>query len=209
MALGGTIKEFLEEEGFVVTAHHDGKKALESLYKESFDLLILDVRVQKINGFELLKTLRDANIMTPAIFTTSLSSFDDLSRGYDVGGDDYLKKPFQLKELLYRIKAILKREFQIQENLITITNSLTYNINTKHLTNGDNIYPLNPKEERLLLLLLKHRGRCLSFDEIFEDVWSFEQEHSHESLRTYIKTLRKYLGKESIVSIKKQGYMFV
>lgn len=209
VTLSSTITEFLEDQNFEIINVYNGQKALDYLYEESFDLLILDVKVPKMDGFELLKALREANITTPAIFTTSLNSIHDLSKGYTLGADDYLKKPFELEELLFRIKALLKRHYQIDENLITIASNISYNIQTKELINDSTIYTLNPKEDKLLRLLLEYRGSLVSFDIIFENVWSFNQEHSHQSLRTYIKKLRQYLGKEHIESIKKEGYRFV
>ncbi|MBN2826335.1 MAG: response regulator transcription factor [Campylobacterales bacterium] len=209
VTLSSTISEFLSDEGFDVVNVYNGQKALDALYDTSFDLLILDVKVPKMDGFALLKALREANITTPAIFTTSLNSMSDLAKGYTLGADDYLKKPFELEELLFRIKALLKREYQLDNNTIQIEATITYNINTKELVNGVQSYTLNPKEDKLLRLLLQYRGSCVAFDMIFEQVWSFSEEHSHESLRTYIKKLRQYVGKERIESIKKEGYRFV
>lgn len=157
----------------------------------------------------MLKYLREANINTPTIFTTSLNSIEDLSKGYDLGADDYLRKPFALKELLFRVKALLKREYQMSDNIIKIDDNIKYNTNIQELNNNGDIYTLNQKEHNLLILLIKHKNSCVSFEEIFESVWSFSQTHSPQSLRTYIKNLRKYLGKEKIQSIKKQGYMLV
>jgi len=209
ITLSSTIGEFLSDEGFEVVYVYNGVKALERLYEENFDLLLLDVKVPKMSGFELLKALREAHIATPTIFTTSLNGIDDLARGYTLGADDYLKKPFELEELLFRIKALLKREYRLDNHTIEIDNAMDYNTNTKELRHGTHRYTLNPKEDKLLRLLLQHQGACVSFDTIFEQVWSFSETHSHESLRTYIKKLRQYLGKERIESIKKEGYRLV
>jgi len=209
VTLSSTISEFLSDEGFDVVNVYNGQKALDRAYEESFDLLIFDVKVPKMDGFELLYALREANIATPTIFTTSLNSMSDLAKGYTLGADDYLKKPFELEELLFRIKALLKRQYQLDDDKIAIDNLITYNINTKELLNGDISHTLNPKEDKLLRLLLEHRNTCVTFDMIFENVWSFSEEHSHQSLRTYIKNLRKYIGKERIESIKKEGYRLV
>lgn len=209
IGLSLTIEEFLEDEGFEITVARDGNKAMDVLYEQNFDLLLLDVQVPSINGFELLQNLRDSNIQTPAIFTTSLNSIDYLSKCYEVGADDYLKKPFALKELLFRVKAVLKREYKTDENIIHIEDNIKFDINTYELKVSDKSYILNPKESELLKLLYKHKNSCVSFDMIFENVWSFEQANNFESLRTYIKNLRKYIGKEKIQNIKKQGYMLV
>ncbi|MGD9624910.1 MAG: response regulator transcription factor [Arcobacter sp.] len=208
IVLSETVEEFLEDEGFVVVSVRDGQKALDTLYYENFDLLLLDVQVPKLNGFSLLKSIREANIQTPAIFITSLNSIDDLSKGYECGADDYIKKPFELKELLFRIKAILKREYKTNEQIIKIDENISFDINTYKLIINDEIYTLNQKETLLLKLLLKNKNSCVTFDMIFESVWTFDETNNYESLRTYIKNLRKYLGKDRIKNIKKQGYMF-
>lgn len=207
--LSQTIEEFLEEEGFDVVSVHDGSAALNELYKQNFDLLILDVQVPKLNGFELLKSLRDANILIPAIFTTSRNSIEDLSLGYEIGADDYIKKPFLLKELLFRIKAVLKREYKTIENIIQLYSDIVLDTSTHKLKVENDEYSLNPKENELLKLLFQYKNQCVAYELIFEIVWGFEKEHNEASLRTYIKNLRKYLGKEKIISIKKQGYMLV
>ena len=207
--LASTIKEYLENKDFEVVLAYDGEEALDKSFHESFDLFIFDIQVPKINGFELLKSLRDSNIETPAIFTTSLNSIEDLSRGYSVGVDDYLKKPFSLKELYLRIQALLKREYKSLNDIITIDSNMIFDTSLQQIKIDDKIFDLNSKEAQLLKLLFKNKNRCVSFEVIFETVWPFSDIHSEQSLRTYIKNLRKTIGKEKIVSIKKQGYMFV
>jgi DNA-binding response OmpR family regulator len=209
ITLSETVAEFLSDEGFELVCVYDGEEALEAVYKESFDMLLLDVNVPHINGFKLLQELRFANIVTPAIFSTSLKSIDDLSSGYNAGADDYIKKPFVLKELLFRIKALLKREFKTQSEVTQVTQEIYFNTLTHELMLHERKVLLHPKEVLLLKLLLKHKNECVSFEHIYQNVWSFEAVHSDMSLRTYIKNLRKHLGKETILSIKKVGYKFV
>lgn len=207
--LSQTVEEYLNDNGFEVVCVYDGDEALDLLYSSNFDLLIFDVQVPNLDGFSLLKLLREANIKTPAIFTTSRNTIDDLSLGYDVGADDYLKKPFALKELHLRIKAILKREYGMSQSIIKISDGVSFNTNTQKIYLNDTPYEINQKESELLKLLIKHKNSCVVFDTIFETVWSFDETHSEQSLRTYIKNLRKILGKDKIISIKTQGYMFV
>ncbi len=209
IALSETVEEYLSDEGFDVTSVFDGDEALEAIYEQNFDIFILDVNVPSINGFELLKSLRESNIQTPAIFTTSLSGIDDLSRGFDVGADDYIKKPFLLKELLFRTKALLKREFKVQNSLVSISKNTVFNTQTNELLIDNERVPLHPKELLLLKLLLKHKNECVTFENIYQTVWTFNESHSDMSLRTYIKNLRKHLTKEKILSIKKVGYKLV
>jgi DNA-binding response OmpR family regulator len=207
--LSVTVEEFLVDSGYEVVAVYDSDEAIDVLYTQNFDLLIFDVNVPGMNGFDLLKSLREANINTPTIFTTSLNSIEDLSRGYELGADDYIKKPFLLKELLLRVKALLKREYKSSENIININNNISYNIDTHTIEIDGTKHVINNKESELLKLLLKNRGNCVEFDTIFETVWSYDETHSDQSLRTYIKNLRKILGKDMIISVKRRGYTFV
>ena len=209
ITLSETVGEFLVENGFEVLSVYDGYEVLEATYKESFDIFLFDVNVPKINGFKLLHELREANISTPAIFTTSLKGIDDLSMGYECGADDYIKKPFALRELLFRIKALLKREFKSQNEITTISNEAKFNTFTNELYIVDKKTPLNPKESILLKLLLKHQNECVLLEDIYTELWSHDEPPSDMSLRTYIKNLRKLIGKEQILSIKKVGYKLV
>lgn len=207
--LAQAVKELLYKEGFDTVCVYDGEEALETIYRENFDIFLLDVNVPKLNGFQLLKELREANISTPAIFTTSFSSINDLANGYDSGADDYLKKPFELEELIFRIKALLKREYKETEELLFITNGVYFNTQTDTLIVKNKNVLLNPKEILLLKLLLKSKNTCVTFENIYQSVWSCEDTHSEMSLRTYVKNLRKHIGKESIFSIKKVGYKLI
>lgn len=207
--LSQAVKELLYEEGFDTVCVYDGEEALETIYRENFDIFLLDVNVPKLNGFQLLKDLRDANISTPAIFTTSFNSINDLANGYNSGADDYLKKPFELEELLFRIKALLKREYKNKEDLLLITKGVYFNTQTDTLIVNGKTVLLHLKEILLLKLLLKSKNKCVSFENIYQNVWSSENTYSEMSLRTYVKNLRKHIGKESIFSIKKVGYKLV
>jgi len=207
--LSNTIVEFLEDNHFNVTPTYTSKETLDMLYENNFDILILDVNVPGQNGFDLLKDLREADIITPTIFTTSLNAIGDLDKGYESGADDYLRKPFALHELLLRINVLVKRVYNHQSSLIKINSNISYNINTQELSINNNIVNLKHKESELLKLFIQHNNECVVFDTIYHTVWSYDEVYSETSLRTYIKNLRKILGKEMILSIKKQGYKFV
>lgn len=207
--LSETVAEFLRDEGFEVICAYDGQEALELIYSSTFDMLLLDVSVPKINGFTLLRELRDAQIQTPAIYITSLNSINDLSSGYENGADDYIKKPFALRELLLRINALLKREYKAQTKTIHIKEGVEFDIYTNELILSGKKIALNQKESLLLKLLLKNKNQAVTFETIYQSVWQYNQIHSYLSLRTYIKTLRKHIGKEHIISIKNIGYKLV
>ncbi len=208
--LSETIEEFLEDEGFEVVCAYDGIDAEDIIYENSFDILLLDVNVPGINGFELLKKIRDNGNETPAIYITSLNSTEDLSDGYDSGCDDYIRKPFALKELLLRIKSILKRGFfHKKENMVKINENTYYDIDNSQLIKDGEKITLNNKEDKLLKLFLQNQNQVISHEKIYETLWGYDEVYSDNSLRAYIKNLRKILGKDSIVSIKKLGYKII
>ena len=207
--LNETVSEFLEEQGYDVVSVYDGSEAQEKLYESRYDLLLLDINVPGINGLELLKESREGGIVSPAIFITSMDTVDDLERGFKSGCDDYIRKPFALKELQIRIDTLLKRDFYHNAKAsVHISQDVTYNIKSNALAvNGQNV-SLGNKESRLLKLFLKHEGEVIAHESIYEYLWDYDEEPSDTALRTYIKNLRKIIGKERIVSIKKQGYKF-
>jgi len=207
--LSDTISEFLEDNNFDVSVSYNSIDALEKLYKSTFDLLILDVNLPDISGFELLRSLREADIFTPAIFTTTLNDMENLDKAYTIGADDYIRKPFALKELLHRINVLLKRSFNTNDTMIKLSTNITFNLNNNTLKKDNNIIKINQKEISLLKLLIKSKNTLVTFNSIYDEVWTTSQSHSEASLRTYVKNLRKILGKEKIISIKKQGYKLV
>lgn len=209
VALNETVVDYLEDFGFVITPVYDGNSAEEAIYENNFDLLLLDVNVPDINGFEILKNVREQGSTTPAIFITSLNSMSDVENGYDSGCDDYIRKPFALKELKLRIDTILKREFfHNQSERVQIDAEIFYDTQSDVLTIGDEEVQLNNKDAKLLKLFLQNRDVLLTHETIYSNLWEYDEEISESALRTYIKNLRKYLGKEKIVSIKKLGYKF-
>jgi DNA-binding response OmpR family regulator len=210
LTLNETVTEYFEELDYFVESVDDGLDALDKIYENSYDILLLDVKVPQMSGFDLLKEVRSRDITTPAIFITSLNSIDDLSVGYESGCDDYIRKPFVLKELLMRVENILKREFfHTSSEKIEIDENITYDIDANLLyINGDEV-SLNNKETKLLKLFLQNQNQVISHERIYDNLWDYDETYSEASLRTYIKNLRKILGKEKIVSIKKQGYKFI
>jgi len=209
ISLSQTLEEFLEDNNFEVICAYDGKEAQEIIYEQRFDLFLLDVNVPYIDGFTLLKEQRENNITTPAIYITSLNSIDSLEQGYKSGGDDYIRKPFELKELLFRIATILKRGyFHNNSHSIEIDDTTSFDINTDLLIVKGEKIQLNTKEIKLLKLFLQNQNIPLSHKKIYDTLWEYDETPSETSLRTYIKNLRKHIGKEKIVSIKKLGYRF-
>ena len=209
LTLNETIEEFLQENDYDVYPVYDGEKAQELMYEKTFDLFLLDVNVPIINGFELLKQKREDGVQTPAIYITTLNSIDSLEDGYKSGCDDYIRKPFALKELLFRIENILKRGYFHNTNTkIKIQKDIEYDTSSNILYIQDKEVSLSSKESTLLKLFLQHKNELISHVLIYDTLWQYEETPSESSLRTYIKNLRKIMGKEKIVSIKKLGYKF-
>lgn len=208
--LSETIEEYLVDEGFDVTAVYEGERAEDLLYETQFDLLILDVNVPAPNGFELLECARENGVLSPAIFTTSRNAIDDVEEGFESGADDYLKKPYSPKELLLRIQNLLKRNFSHQNsNKIKIDEDIFFDIDSNTLFIKEMNQKLGDKESRLLNLFLKHKNALLTHEVIISHLWDYEESSSDDSLRTYIKHLRKLIGKDHIVSHKRLGYQFL
>lgn len=208
LQLNDTIKQFLEHQGYEVVVAYDALEAKEKLYEKQVDLMLLDIKVPFQNGIDLLAELREGGNKTPAIFITSLHSVEDVTRGFDAGCDDYIRKPFALKELQVRIESHLKRQFDTHDTLVDLGNSINFDTKEYKLTKKDKTLALKTKEAKLLALFLTRRAEVLSYETIFATLWDYEDEPSGASLRTYIYTLRHYLGKDSIETVKNIGYRF-
>ncbi|WP_457608618.1 response regulator transcription factor [Nitratifractor sp.] len=205
-----TVREYLEDHGYEVISAYEGLEAEEILYEQYFDLLLLDINLPGLNGYELLRELRERGVGTPAIFLTARGSVEDLEEGFLSGCDDYLRKPFALKELLLRVETLLKRPFYHGEGeRIAIGEGIEYDPRSGSLYLGEREHRLGGKESRLLELFLKHPDEILAHEQIYDALWDYDEEPSDSSLRTYIKNLRKLIGKERILSIKKQGYRYL
>lgn len=208
--LNETVTEFLEEQGYDIVSVYDGEEAQEKLYESKYDLLLLDVNTPGINGFDLLKEAREGGVLAPAIFITSLDSVEDLEKGFESGCDDYIRKPFVLKELYIRVDTLLKRGFfHESKEVINIDKNIDYDIKNNELIIDGKTVSLGHKESMLLKLFMKTEGEVVAHERIYEHLWDYDEEPSDTALRTYIKNLRKIIGKEKIVSIKKQGYKFI
>jgi len=209
LQLSDTIKQFLEYSGYRVYPAYDALLAKDILYEHHIDLMLLDIKVPYQNGFDFLDELRKAGNDTPAIFITSLNAVEDVTKGFDRGCDDYIRKPFALKELGVRIEAIIKRNFGVQTPKVILENGYAFDIKGLFLTQHDERVSLKTKEAKLLVLFLKHPNQLLCYDEIFEVLWEYDETPSHGSLRAYVNTLRHILGKERIETIKHMGYRYV
>ncbi len=208
LILSEVIVEHLEYYSYNVTPIYNGIEAEDILFEEKFDLLLLDVNVPLLNGFELLKSLRDSGNETPAIFITSMNTSKDVLEGFELGANDYLKKPFEMIELKARIDNI-KRHFKIDdERLIKISDNIFYDFSKYILHINDKEEKISKKEGEFLSYFLHNRKKVISTDELMVNVWSYDTAPTSATIRTYIKNLRRLLGEERISTIRGVGYVF-
>jgi len=205
--LSEIIEEYLLELGFEVVLAYDGDMALDLACSERFDIFIFDVNVPSISGFELLESIRSSSNKTPAIFITSLNQPQDMQKAFKVGGDDYIKKPFELYELGLRIENI-KKHFNLENTQIKLDDSLTFDVENSTIISKEKVIKLSPKEARLLKYLIDNHQRVISLEEIASNIYSFDDAPSDATLRTYIKNLRKAIGSKFITNLKGVGYRF-
>jgi len=208
--LSDTVKQFLTYQGYEVHCAYDGLQAQDIAYEKHIDLMLLDVKVPHQSGYEFLQTLRDEGVKTPAIFITSLNAVEDVTRGFDIGCDDYIRKPFALKELLVRVESVLKRRYDNSyDDSIDLGDGLIFNTKENLLTKDNQRVAIKTKEVKLLTLFLENPNELLNYDKINERLWEYDEEPSAGSLRAYVKTVRTFLGKDNIETIKNVGYRFV
>ncbi|SHO80274.1 Two-component system response regulator DccR [hydrothermal vent metagenome] len=200
-----SLIDFLEELNFTIDFVSDGQEALNSIYNNRYDLYLFDINVPKIDGIELLQTLRDSAITTPTIFLTSYRDDNTLNRCFSSGCDDYLRKPFKLNELMLRINAILKRTRRV-DNIVKFSSNYYFDFDKREVYYNDELikYPL--KVIQLLEFIISNRDKMVTTDDIIRVLWSDSQEHSEGALRLYISKVRQIIGKDKIVNIKKVGY---
>jgi DNA-binding response OmpR family regulator len=200
-----SITDILEDEGYTIEHITNGEDALTLSYENIYDIYLLDINVPLLNGIEFLKQIRSNDIKTPVIFLTSYKDDNTLNQCFLNGCDDYLRKPFKVSELLLRIKAILKRTIQI-DNIVKLSNNIIYDFDKRKLYKDGNDLAVSLKIILLLELFIKYNNKTISSDIIINTLWSNSEEYSDGSLRNYILSLRKIVGKERIINVKKIGY---
>lgn len=191
------IKRGLEEQGFSATVAYDGVMGKKLALQHPYELIITDIILPKMDGLELCKQLREANLEIPIIMLTALGTTDDKLEGFDAGADDYLVKPFEIRELMARIRVLLKRQSKTPQ---TYSNVLKYyelelNLQNKTVKRGEVDIDLTPKEFKLLEYLLQNPERVLSRTEIAEKVWDTHFDTGTNFIDVYINYLRKKIDK--------------
>lgn len=192
------IQRGLEEQGFETTLAYDGLFGKKLALQNNFDLIITDIILPQINGLELSKIIRENKPEMPIIMLTALGTTDDKVEGFDAGADDYLVKPFEMRELIARIRALLKRnskKINAAGHILKYAD-LEMNLNTKTAFRNDKEITLTPKEFNLLLYLVQNPERVLSRVEIAEKVWDTHFDTGTNFIDVYINYLRKKIDKE-------------
>lgn len=208
-SIADLIKIGLEEEDYAVTTADNGRKGLELLEGDTYDIIILDVVLPDIDGLTLCSILREKNVHTPLIMLTGRSTVEDKVLGLDSGADDYLTKPFSLDELLARLRSLMRRRPPITER-ITYREMALDPVLHRVYVNGQEI-ALRPKEFSILLYLLRNRGVILTRNQILENVWSYQFNPNTNVVDVHIKYLRdklsKYMSVSFLRTIKGVGYI--
>ncbi|MFA7571742.1 MAG: response regulator transcription factor [Sulfurimonadaceae bacterium] len=207
LILSEIIEEHLISRNFNVKTVYTYNEAQDVLYGEKFDILLLDVNVPGENSFTLLKELRQSCIKTPAIFITSLNMIEDVEKGFIAGCDDYIKKPFEFKELDIRLNNIQRLYNLCPSENIKISDEIFFNVNSLIITKNKQEIGITKKECEILHYLIKS-NKTVSMEELYSNVWAYEELPNSSTVRTYIKTLRKIIGKDRIINIKGIGYRF-
>ena len=202
--IGSLVTDFLGE-SYEVKHCYNSADALEMAESESFDLYIFDINVPGISGLELLKSLREFNDTTPAIFITAYQELKYLKDGFSAGANDFIRKPFELEELEVRIESI-KTQYGIDEDVII--GDIKFSSLTHQFVIGSNVIAVSAKESAVLDYLIKNKNRVVSSDELLQNLWEYDEMPSEDTIRTYIKKLRQILGKEHIKNIRGEGYRF-
>lgn len=203
------VKYFLERNNFLVDEAEDGKQALEMVEMNEYDCILLDLNLPEIDGIEVAKRIRAMNNLTPIIMETARSQVYDKLKGFNQGADDYVTKPFDLKELVARINAVIKRSsLNKEENLVFGNNEVFPEKNIVIDNKTGKEISLSNKEMGVLQYLLRNEGNIISAEELLEHVWDREIDMFSETVKTHIKTLRKKVDpkKKYIKTIRGKGY---
>lgn len=201
-----SIKDFLLSCNFEVEDFENGEFALQAIFSTHYDLLLLDVRVPGMNGYEIVKNVRENEIDVPIILVTSLTDIEDLSTGYEIGCNDYIRKPFVLKELKYRINQTIGRfHFQTNQNRIKLAEDFCFNLETYKLCKNSEPIPLTNLEQKILIYLIKKAGAYTQTSELIDNIWS-ENEIVEADLRMHIKRIRDKTSKTFITNSRGLGY---
>ncbi|HRH65805.1 MAG TPA: response regulator transcription factor [Bacteroidia bacterium] len=203
--LGALLVDYLEAEGFDVLLCKDGELALKAFQNDQFDLCLLDVMMPKMDGFSLAKGIRAQNKEIPVLFITAKSLKEDKLKGYNLGADDYITKPFDEEELLWKIKAVIRR---IPENngeskaMVVSIGKYAFDFRNQSLVIGGNTKRITEKECDILNYLFSHRNKVIKREDLLKELWGENDYFFGRSLDVFISKIRKYLKEDPQLSIE-------
>ena len=208
--LNNVVTRYLKKNGYSVDSVLDGEEALDYLEYGEYDLVILDIMMPKVDGFEVIKKLRDKGNHTSVLMLTARDSADDKVKGLDLGADDYIVKPFDFDELMARIRAVVRRKYGNSSNRLVI-GDLILDTSEKSVTRAGKQIELTGKEYEVLEYLMQSKNRILSREQIKEHVWDFDYEGDSNIIDVLIKNIRKKIdiedGKQIIYTKRGLGYV--
>lgn len=209
-SLNKTISERLTKLGYTVDSCYDGEDALYYIENTNYDGIILDVMMPKINGFDVLRTVRSKKILTPVLLLTAKDSDEDIITGLDTGANDYLTKPFSFGVLCARIRAMLRIKENISGNILEI-DDLTLDTAARTVKRNGNVIELSSKEYSILEYLMRNKGIVVSKEKIEDNIQNYEYEGSSDIVKVYIHHLRRKIddnyGKKLLHTVKNAGYV--
>ncbi|MFA5574711.1 MAG: response regulator transcription factor [Brumimicrobium sp.] len=212
--LNKNICEALIAEGFIIESAFDGFLAARLLKKESYDCVIMDVNLPKKNGFDLCKEFREYDSQTPVLMLTAFDELEDKIKGFDSGADDYLTKPFFMKELVMRVKSLIKRSRNKINNSkkFVKTSDVIINTSQKKVLRQNQEIKLTPREYQILLKLCENPGEIVSKNDLIKEIWGTSLDINTNTIEVYVNFLRnkvdKPFGKNSIKTKIGYGYYF-
>src|SRR3984885_661767 len=214
--LGMVLKNYLELNDYDVVLERDGRLGLAAFQREKFDICLLDVMMPNMDGFTVAEEIRNVDPDMPLFFLSAKTMKDDIIKGYKLGADDYITKPFDSEVLLHKIKAILKRNQELQEKQHSQCefNIGSYHFNSKlrKLEHKGQSVTLSPKENELLLMLCEYKNDLLPRETALKRIWGSDTYFNGRSMDVYIAKLRKYLKEDTaveIVNIHGNGFRLV
>ena len=209
-SLADAVAETLKNEKFNVTIKINGEDGEDEALTENYDLILLDVMLPKKNGFDILRYLRQERIKTPIIMLTAKTEIDDKLNGLEHGADDYITKPFSMRELMARIKAVLKRTNNIDNTDILEFEDLILDLKNAKLKCKNNEIQISGKELELLEQLLLNKNQILSRDNLLERIWGYDSDVEYNNVEVYITFIRRKLklieSKVNIKAVRGIGY---
>ncbi len=198
----------LKQESYRVFSAFDGEQALDLLDKEHIDLIISDIMMPRMNGYQLTRELRDADYTIPILMITAKNSLEDMEKGFRAGTDDYMIKPISLREMVLRVKALLRRAQIANEKKLVIGNTLLdYNALTVKI--NEEIFEMPPKEFYLLFKLLSNPNKIFTRQELMDEIWGMDTDVDDRTIDSHIKKLRRKFencADFEIVTIRGLGY---